>query len=43
MVAALLDDDWEVELDEQRPRVAPDGGAGAHHAEDLILRACRLR
>ncbi|WP_370152257.1 class I SAM-dependent methyltransferase [Streptacidiphilus sp. EB129] len=43
MVAALLDDDWEVEVDEQRPRVAPDGGAGAHHTDDLVLRARRLR
>jgi SAM-dependent methyltransferase len=43
MVAALLDDDWEVELNEQRPRIAPDRGAGAHHAEDLVLRARRLR
>ncbi|MFI2641840.1 class I SAM-dependent methyltransferase [Streptomyces sp. NPDC018610] len=43
MVAALLDDDWEVEVNEQRPRVAPDGGAGAHHTDDLVLRARRLR
>ncbi|MEU9309798.1 class I SAM-dependent methyltransferase [Streptomyces sp. NPDC048256] len=43
MVAALLNDDWEVEVDEQRPRVAPDGGAGAHHTDDLVLRARRLR
>lgn len=43
MVTALLDDDWEIEVDERRPRVAPDGGAGAHHAEDLVLRAHRLR
>ncbi|MFE2722142.1 class I SAM-dependent methyltransferase [Kitasatospora sp. NPDC059327] len=43
MVAALLDDDWEIEVDEQRPRVAPDGGAGAHHTDDLVLRARRLR
>ncbi|KAK1177038.1 class I SAM-dependent methyltransferase [Streptomyces sp. NBS 14/10] len=43
MVAALLSDDWEVEVDEQRPRVAPDGGAGAHHTDDLVLRARRLR
>jgi SAM-dependent methyltransferase len=43
MVAALLDDDWEVEVDEQRPRVAPDGGAGAHHTDDVVLRARRLR
>ncbi|MFE7599695.1 class I SAM-dependent methyltransferase [Streptomyces sp. NPDC057494] len=43
MVAALLDDDWVVETDEQRPRVSPEGGAGAHHTDDLILRARRLR
>ncbi|MGW6563868.1 class I SAM-dependent methyltransferase [Streptomyces sp. NPDC054975] len=43
MVAALLDDDWEVEVDEQRPRVIPDGGAGAHHTDDVVLRARRLR
>ncbi|TQJ46782.1 methyltransferase family protein [Streptomyces sp. SLBN-115] len=43
MVAALFKDDWEVEVDEQRPRVAPDGGAGAHHTDDLVLRARRLR
>ena len=43
MVAALLDDDWDVEVDEQRPRIAPDGGAGAHHADDVVLRARRRR
>jgi len=43
MVTALLDDDWKVEVDEQRPRVIPDGGAGAHHVDDLVLRARRLR
>jgi SAM-dependent methyltransferase len=43
MVAALLNDDWAVELDEERPRVAPDSGAGAHHAGDVVLRARRLR
>ena len=43
MISALLDDDWTVELDEQRPRIAPDGGAGAHHTHDLVLRARRLR
>ncbi|MEW2404540.1 class I SAM-dependent methyltransferase [Streptomyces sp. NPDC046862] len=43
MVAALLKDNWEVEVDEQRPRVSPDGGAGAHHTDDLVLRARRLR
>ncbi|WEH13575.1 class I SAM-dependent methyltransferase [Streptomyces sp. VNUA24] len=43
MVAELLDGDWEIEVDEQRPRVAPDGGAGAHHTDDLVLRARRLR
>ena len=43
MIAALLDDDWTVEIDEQRPRVAPEGGAGAHHTDDVVLRARRLR
>ncbi len=43
MVAGLLDDDWAVEVDEQRPRVAPGGGAGAHHTDDVVLRARRLR
>jgi SAM-dependent methyltransferase len=43
MVAALLDDDWEVQVHEERPRIAPDGGAGAHHTDDLVLRARRLR
>ncbi len=43
MVAALLDDDWQLEVDEQRPRVVPDGGAGAHHTDDVVLRARRLR
>jgi SAM-dependent methyltransferase len=43
MVAALLDDGWDTELDEQRPRVAPDGGAGAHHHDDVVLRARRIR
>ncbi|MFD3665287.1 class I SAM-dependent methyltransferase [Streptomyces sp. NPDC058659] len=43
MVAALLGDDWVVEVDEQRPRVAPEGGAGAHHTDDVVLRARRLR
>jgi SAM-dependent methyltransferase len=43
MVTALLDGDWEVQVNEQRPRIAPDGGAGAHHAEDLVLRALRRR
>ncbi|MFJ3671453.1 class I SAM-dependent methyltransferase [Streptomyces sp. NPDC090106] len=42
-VAELLDDDWRIEVDERRPRVAPDGGAGAHHTDDLVLRARRLR
>lgn len=43
MVAALLDGDWQVEVDEQRPRIIPDGGAGAHHVDDVVLRARRLR
>jgi len=43
MVAELLTDDWTVESYGQRPRVLPDGGAGAHHTDDLVLRARRLR
>jgi hypothetical protein len=43
MVAALLNDDWVVEVDEQRPRIAPESGAGAHPRDDLVLRARRLR
>jgi SAM-dependent methyltransferase len=40
-VAALLDERWRVEVDERRPRHI-DGGAGAHHTHDLVLRARRL-
>ena len=43
MITALLDDSWQLEVDETRPRVVPDGGAGSHHADDLVLRARRLR
>lgn len=43
MVAEQLDEGWLVEVDEQRPRHAPASGAGAHHADDLVLRARRLR
>jgi SAM-dependent methyltransferase len=43
MVAELFDDNWEVELNEQRPRISPEGGAGAHHTDDVVLRARRLR
>lgn len=43
MVTDLLDEDWQIEVNEQRPRVVPDGGAGSHHADDLVLRATRLR
>jgi hypothetical protein len=39
-VAALLDDRWQVEVDEKRARDIT-GGAGAHHTHDLVLRARR--
>jgi hypothetical protein len=39
-VAAVLDADWEVEVDERRPR-SVSGGGGAHHVRDLVLRARR--
>jgi len=42
-VAAPIDDDWQVEVDEQRPRVAPASGAGAYAVDDVVLRARRLR
>ena len=42
MIAALLDGDaWDVEVHEERARVIPDGGAGAHHRDDIVLRARR--
>lgn len=43
LVAALLTDDWQIEVDEQRPRVVPRAGAGAHHIDDVVLRTRRLR
>jgi len=41
-VAALLDPGWVIEVDETRPRHVATG-AGAHHTEDVVLRARRLR
>ncbi|MBP3035309.1 class I SAM-dependent methyltransferase [Arthrobacter sp. zg-ZUI100] len=41
-VAALLDDNWQIEVDEIRPRHVTTG-AGAHHTEDVVVRARRLR
>ena len=43
MVSDLLDDDWQVEVDEQRPRIAPASGSGARAVDDVVLRARRLR
>lgn len=43
MVAALLDEDWQVQLHEQRPRKTPESGAGGHPSQDVVLRARRLR
>jgi SAM-dependent methyltransferase len=40
-VASLLDEDWAVEVDEERPRHVATG-AGAHHTSDVVLRARRL-
>ncbi|MFW6641394.1 class I SAM-dependent methyltransferase [Nocardiopsis algeriensis] len=42
-VAALLDDRWEVEVNEHRPRAVAEHSSGAHHVEDVVLRARRLR
>jgi SAM-dependent methyltransferase len=41
-VARLLDADWEVEVNELRPRHVASG-AGAHHTADVVLRARRRR
>lgn len=41
-IAALLDHDWTVEINETRPRTAP-APAGTHHSRDTVLRARRLR
>lgn len=41
-VAALLDDNWQLEVDERRAREVLSG-AGSHHRDDLVLRARRLR
>lgn len=44
MIAALLNDDWQVERDEQRPRIAPEGrGRRSTTPTTLVLRARRLR
>ena len=39
-VRALLGEGWTVEVDERRPR-AVSRGAGAHHVQDVVLRAQR--
>ena len=41
-VASLLDDDWQLEVDETRPRTV-ETGAGAGHSVDQVLRSRRLR
>ena len=41
-VTALLDDRWQIEVQESRPRHLTCG-AGAGHTDDVILRARRLR
>jgi SAM-dependent methyltransferase len=40
-IAALLDANWRIDVHETRPRRVT-AGAGAHHTEDVILRAHRL-
>jgi SAM-dependent methyltransferase len=40
-VAALLDGNWHIEVNETRPRHVT-GGAGAAHTHDIVLRARRL-
>jgi SAM-dependent methyltransferase len=40
-VAAVLGDDWDVEVDAVRDRVVPASGAGVGHVRDVVLRARR--
>ncbi|MEU5155723.1 methyltransferase domain-containing protein [Glycomyces sp. NPDC021274] len=40
-IAGLLEGDWDVAVDETRPRAAP-GPVGTHHTHDTVLRARRL-
>ena len=40
-VVGRLDERWRVEIDERRPRTI-SGGSGAHHVNDLVLRAVRV-
>lgn len=42
-VAALLDGDWDLEVDERRDRDIPPTGGGTRHSVDLVVRARRLR
>ncbi|HYN68129.1 MAG TPA: class I SAM-dependent methyltransferase [Ornithinibacter sp.] len=39
-VAAGVGEGWTVAVDERRPRVI-NGGAGAHHSDDLVVRVVR--
>jgi SAM-dependent methyltransferase len=41
-IAALLDADWQLDVDEKRPRTV-ESGAGAGHSVDHVLAARRLR
>ncbi len=40
-VAALLDEDWQIEVNEVRPRTVAASSSGAQHVEDIVLRARR--
>jgi SAM-dependent methyltransferase len=39
-VQALLDDSWQIQVFDTRPREI-SGGSGAHHVDDVILKAVR--
>lgn len=41
-IAKLLDHNWTVQVNETRPRTAPQP-AGTHHVHDIVLRARRQR
>ena len=41
-ISSLIDDDWDVIVDERRPRHVTEG-AGAGHTHDVVLHAVRIR
>ena len=40
-VASALVGNWDLQVQERRPRAVPESGGGGHHSHDLVLRAQR--